>query len=863
MLIPTATYRLQFSKDFTFRQALGIGDYLADLGISTVYASPILEAFPGSSHGYDVTDFSRINPELGTMQDLEDLVKGLQQRGISWIQDLVPNHMNFSVHNRRLWDVLEKGRKSAYAPCFDIDWDHPLFGGRLLVPLLDSGLQEAIDAKRFRLAMREDTFALDYNGQYFPLNEASVRFLSTVYFSDGPGETDQILLRMASLSHDLSLIQDLLGRQHYLLAPYWATNREINYRRFFAINSLIGLRMEDPAVFDDYHRLTLGLYRKGWIQGLRIDHIDGLKDPYAYIERLRAAFGADCYIIAEKILETKEELPPGLDIQGTSGYEFLSSVNQVFTDVAGGTKLLQFYREMVPECSSYEDIVFAKKRAYLRFHMNGEWNNLVRLLLDKGLVAGVLADNVSVKEALGILIACFPVYRVYIRDDPHSRKWLSHAFREAIGRAPDLFFPLSLLQDLLEKENTSREGDRLEFLRRLMQLTGAIAAKGVEDTTFYCYNPLISHNEVGDTPGLLGLPIDHFHQKMAERRQNYPFSLNCTSTHDTKRGEDARTRIDLISERAAEWTSLVRSWRVMNDPFRTIAGGKGKRAPSVNDEYFIYQSILGAFPETGESIPLFSQRTKEYIRKALREAGVNSAHSAPDAPYESACMAFIDHLFDPSNKFVASLQAFLKEIDGFAEKYTLAMVALKTTLPGIPDFYQGSELWDLNYVDPDNRRTVCFDRRQRLLADLRSVMTGGQAALGQWLRATREQGGRKFFATRTLLHFRKRHPELFVKGDYLPLGVPVGKVLAYARRWRDKWALVIIPLGAGADAAVEAPGAPAKAPPAESLRLNLPPEWPTAWKHLFTGQSVTTGKGLDLNTLTEAFPVVVLESEST
>jgi (1->4)-alpha-D-glucan 1-alpha-D-glucosylmutase len=868
MFKPLATYRLQFSKDFTFRQALEITGYLADLGITTVYASPILQASPGSSHGYDTTDFSSLNPELGTMADLEDLVKGLQQKGITWIQDLVPNHMNFSSHNYRLWDVLKKGQDSPYAFYFDIDWNHPLFGGRLVVPLLDSGLEDTINAGRFQLVLSEEGFALAYKDMHFPLNNASNRFLSIVYFEGGPVDDEQTSLRLEALSHDLSLVQTLLSRQHYLLAPYQRTDKEINYRRFFAINSLIGLRMEDPRVFTEYHRLTLELYDKGWIQGLRIDHIDGLKDPYEYADRLRNTFGSGCYIIAEKILEIKEELPPGLDIQGTSGYEFLSHINQVFTDMSGASTLVQFYEALVPDYSRYDDVIFEKKGAYLRYHMNGEWNNLVRFLLDKELVAGVLAAAVPLKEALGVLIACFPVYRVYIRADgdtggpapldEHGRKWVAQAFREAGGRAPDHFFTLNQLQNLFAAGH-ARGADRLEFLRRLMQLTGAIAAKGVEDTAFYCYNPLISHNEVGDAPCLLGVSIERFHEKMQERLRRNSLSLNCTSTHDTKRGEDARIRINLISELAGEWISLVRSWQAMNEPFRTTIGRKS--APSANDEYFIYQSIVGGFPENFQNTPLFSRRTKEYMRKALRESGANTTHSAPDEQYETACMTFIDHLFDPGGGFMRSLLPFLQKAGGYAETYTQAMVILKSTAPGIPDFYQGSELWDLNYVDPDNRRPVCFARRQALLHDLQAAAAAGREALRKWLEDTRTEGGMKLFATHTLLHFRKRHPDLFMQGAYLPLPVEGGekKVLAYARKWQDQWALIIIPMGLG----TASPGTPPGAAPAaicRGLRLRLPAEWPSAWMHLFTGELVSTGEGLCLERLMEAYPVAVLDA---
>ena len=769
MFIPLSTYRLQFNKDFTFRQALGILDYLADLGISTIYASPILEAVPGSNHGYDVTDFAWLNPEIGTVEDLEALVHALHQKGMSWIQDIVPNHMNFSHHNRYLWDVWKKGEESVYASFFDIDWGHPLFGGRLLVPLLDRSLQQAIDDGLFQLLPGGEIGIWNLR---FPLNERSRQWIG-----------DEDPLHLAALSRDLPLIQNLLGMQHYLLAPYYGASREINYRRFFSINSLIGLRMDNERVFTEYHRLPLEWLQKGWIQGLRIDHIDGLKDPDTYLDRLRSAAGAGCYIVVEKILEARETLPTHWDIQGSTGYEFQARVDQVLTDKAGAAELTAFYQAAVP--GEFADIVFEKKAVYLRNHMNGEWNNLVRFLLDHGLVAGALVTQTSLKEALGLVIACFPVYRVYDYEQP----WIAIAFRAAVGRAPGLFSVLSQLEELFRPGGP--DPIRLEFLSKLMQLTGAIAAKGVEDTTFYCYNALLAHNEVGDSP----IPVEQdFHQWIKERQRRFPLSMNATSTHDSKRGEDARARLITLCTLATRWTTLTGFW---------------PHPPELafNDVYFIYQSITGAFPKDGRPTPLFSQRTKDYIRKALREAGERSTHVAPDHRYEQACMAFIDRLLDPEGGFIDTIQPFLRELDGAANPRSLEMVVLKTTLPGIPDFYQGSENWNLTYVDPDNRGTVSFRRQP--------------------------DAGVKWFVTRTLLHFRKKNPLLFQHGEYLP--VAGEGVLAYARRREDQWLLVVISLdGNRGNGGNDGSG----------HVLELPPGFPTSWIHLFTGEPLTTTGGL-------------------
>lgn len=885
MIRPSATYRVQLSKNFTFRHLEQIIDYLHELGISTIYASPIFKAMNGSDHGYDVVNPHTINDEIGTLDEFRSLSKKLKAKGFTWIQDIVPNHMSIISTNYKLWDVLERGRASAFENYFDIDWEHPQLKNKLLLPFLEAELHWCIDNDKVKIHYAENGFQLSYYQQAYPVNIESYELLlqqcsistdsfekELHYLFNQKNETfeewkkakEQFLKLLSTLglekkiikgvekiNTDKQLIKQIADTQHYKPEWYEVADKMINYRRFFTINNLICVRIEDETVFNDYHTLIKQLYDEGLIQGLRIDHIDGLKDPATYIDRLKKLLGNDCYVIAEKILEIKEQLPQSFHLEGTSGYEFLSYINQVLTDINGSEKLVLFYEQIAADFKNYYNIVFDKKFSFLKNAMHGEWNNLYRLLLSLKIVDNTIIEQNDLQKALGIVMAAFPVYRIYINEfplDDISKAIVEKAFDDARKRFPHLLPAFNALQNLFSKD-AARPNERLLFLQRLMQFTGPLAAKGVEDTTFYLYNPLISHNEVGDLPCVLGITVEEFHEKMQQRQILNPLSLNNTSTHDTKRGEDARIRINVLSELTDEWIDLVKFFIKENVTFKKQV--EGTMSPVVNDEYFLYQSIVGGFAEdltvNAESV----NRLKGFFIKALREAKFISTHTRPHAEYEQACIDFIDALFNSANPFMQKIVPFVQKVKSYAEVYTLSQVVIKSTAPGIPDYYQGCELWDLSYVDPDNRRQVNYNIRKQMLYELtQKEKTGVKNALC-WARENRLTGGEKLFVTKKILQYRKANNEMFIDGEYIPLECENAKrkAIAYARKNADKWLLVIIPTGIAAQKKGWS-----------DIKIPLPQNAPAQWKNIFTEETILTDGLLELKEIFNLFPVAVLES---
>jgi len=884
MIVPASTYRIQFNAEYTFKHLSGILDFLDELGITTIYASPLQLPTKGSTHGYDGIDPSRINEEIGTIDELAALAGQLKERNMNWIQDIVPNHLAFNTTNVWLLDVLERGTNSPYAGYFDIDWEHPFYQGKLMTPFLEGPLSDMLSDRKLRLTFREDGFFINYYEENYPVCPESLPFVlsgvtdeettnvhtnisSLIYAKEVTTDqwkqmkaafiaglhTEPILTalteKISQINDDPSLLSALLSMQHYVLCDFRDSHTQINYRRFFNVNGLICLRMEDEKVFEDYHRLIHEFYQKGYIHGLRIDHIDGLKDPTAYVERLRRLFGPDCYIIVEKILDQKEQLPAHFEIQGTSGYEFLSYINQVLTDNEGAEDLLGIYHHYVPKKEDYETIVYRNKFDNLQSYLNGEWDNLLRLLLSLNLIKDEEIRMVNLKNALGSFMAAFPVYRIYIPSFPleeNDRTLVNLAFEEALNRNPDLTYELKLLEALFHPaEETAETQNRLTFLQRLMQFTGPLAAKGIEDTTFYSYNPLISHNEVGDQPCMLGITNAVFHEKMQERQFKNPLSLNCTSTHDTKRGEDGRMRINLLSELTDEWKTLVEQWQHINEPHRIKLGDV--KAPLVNHEYFLYQAILGGFPEDGVLTEQFVERTKSYFVKVLRESKQMSDHVAPNLPYEKACTDFISHLLNPEHKFLPAFKPFLEKVTAYANTYSLVQTAIKIAAPGIPDIYRGCELWDISYVDPDNRRPVDYDLRISIQEQIRHLQQEGTDALLSYLRENWKAGAEKFYVTRTMLRLRREYPALFTGGDYIPVNVDGGErnIIAFHRRLQQHWLLLVLPVNI-----VETENF--------TMTVNLPDEAPRYWKNLLT-QKEFTGATLQVGDLLQQFPIAVLQ----
>ena len=882
MNIPSSTYRVQLHKGFTFADLRHILDYLQELGVSTIYAAPILKSRRNSMHGYDVVDPHVIDPEIGTIDELREIAAELKAKNMTWLQDIVPNHMAYDTQNHRLMDVLERGPGSPYYNYFDIDWNHPSkdLKGKLMVPFLGKELAQCLDEGDVTLGYGVDGFFIACYDTRYPLSTSAYdkvadQLLQLMELSNGPDLSSWRQQKREWFSHnmtnaetsliceqinkDKSRLKDILATQFYTLTFWKRTETEINYRRFFTVNELICLKMEDKHVFDEYHKLIKELYDENLIQGIRIDHIDGLQDPLTYLRWLRDLLGDDCYIIAEKILEAKESIPADWPIQGTSGYEFLSFVNQLVTDRQGARKLLNFYHELVPDLPPYEKLVVENKRRILRQYMRGEWDNLTHQFYSQHLGNGF--DRESLKNALAAVMVSMPVYRIYPDHLPlegDEKKAMDEAFQRAVDQANHAEEQVKYLQRLFVYGEEKERRDILAFEKRLMQFTGPLTAKGVEDTTFYVYNPLVSHDEVGDAPSILGITIDAFHGKMIQRLKNNPASLNATATHDTKRGEDARLRLNVLSEMPDIWIRWIREWMTSNAP-RKLSLDENLLAPSTNDEYFIYQTLVASFPHDLHMTNEFIQRLEAFMTKAMREAKQFSDWSDPNKAYENASLTFASAMLRDET-YTAAFIPLIGIVTKYATRYSLAQVLVKITAPGIPDIYQGCELWDLSFVDPDNRRPVDYAMRADILKQLKNAEQEGLTSLLGLLKSKRSDGYEKFFATYKALNLRRRYAPLFLDGEYIPLKT-TGRdqvVLAFARRVGRQWALTVIPLALAKNTQIDQPYADDAHSPSYVV---LPDDAPQYWKNVFTNERLTAAGRLYLFEAFKDFPVALLVSD--
>lgn len=883
MNYPISTYRIQLHKEFNFSKLIDIIDYLHRLGVHTIYASPILKSRAGSTHGYDVVDPHQIDPEIGTLDQLREIALMLRERNMMWIQDIVPNHMAFDTSNTRLMDVLERGPHSPYYEYFDIDWKHfrPGLRGKIMVPFLGDELTSCIEKGEVSLAVSDGGIVVKYFDTAYPLSVPAFEILS-----DRPGFSllrefiaksqairdtgkwhaarskmvsafsAEVADAIVAINQDKRFIAKLLDACYYQLAFWKRTETEINYRRFFTVNDLICLRVEQQEVFDEYHTFLKQLYDDGYIQGLRIDHIDGLYDPAGYVTRLRKLFGDKCYIIAEKILEAKEDMPEHWPIEGTSGYEFLSYVNQLITERAGSRQLVDFYHRLIPDMIPYDKLVLQNKRLILDSYMRGEWDNLFHLLKSLELDGGFPSERI--RETLALIMLAMPVYRAYPERmplRPSNAKILEETFARAFVIGKEYTTELTHFKNMFLSNDTAKEDGRvvLKFLKRLMQFTGPLTAKGVEDTTFYVYNPLISHDEVGDAPSMLAISLQGFHDKMIARWTSNRYSLNATATHDTKRGEDARIRVNVLSEIPEVWEKCVREWMAINQSLKRTVGEKV--APTVNDEYFIYQSLIGGFPENLAADETFLARFDDFLVKAMREAKAHTNWSSPDEEYEKAATAFVRALFSPDHGFAASFIPFLQTVIRYAEIYSLIQAVVKLTTPGIADTYQGCELWDLSFVDPDNRRPVDYNLRKTILDQFRS---GNIADTLAYIRTNRSRGFEKMFVTHRLLVTRRELSKVVREGEYIPLTVQGKNVraLAYARREEEGVLLVMLPLALGRTRQTDQPYAEL---PDETAVVELPDSWPVRWENVFTGEVLNTSR-VTLFDAFKDFPVAVFRS---
>ena len=762
-----ATYRVQLHAGFGFDDAAAIAGYLARLGVSHLYCSPYLQAAAGSTHGYDVVDHNRINSELGGAAGHARLAGRLDEAGLGQVLDIVPNHMAVGTRaNAWWWDVLEHGLQSRYADYFDIDWDppQPELAGLVLVPVLGDHYGRVLEAGELAVERRDGSLRVRYHDHEAPLSHRTLDELDR----DDQGEIPPSLIE--SLNRDPDALDALLRRQNYRLA-YWRTAAaELNYRRFFDIAALAGLRAEDPLVFADTHRVILGLVRDAVVDGLRVDHVDGLADPAGYLERLRDATGG-AYVVVEKILEPGETLPSSWPVAGTSGYDFLNAVNQLFTDSAGEAAMRGCYARFTAESADYADVVHAAKLQVMRDSLAAEVERLTSLLAQvcDGHRRERDFTRRQLRDALHELIAAFPVYRSYGHPGrPVSQADAGHvaaAVAAALRRRPGLDAELAgFIGELLTGAHPG--GPEADFMLHFAQVSAPVMAKGAEDTAFYRYLALASLCEVGGDPGRFGRPVQDFHRAMSDAAQHWPDSMLTLATHDTKRSGDVRARLSLLAELPEAWEQAVGRWARRNERHKRDGW------PDRNAEYLLYQTLVGAWP-------IDAARAAAFMAKAVREAKVHTSWTDPAPGYDEAVIAFVAAVL-ADREFVADLESFLAghRLVELGRVSSLAQVTLLLTCPGIPDLYQGTEVWDLSLVDPDNRRPVDYAARGRLLDALAGA--GPEAAL-----ARGDEGGPKLWLIHRLLGHRHRCPEAYAPGagyQALPVsGARAEHVVAFSR----------------------------------------------------------------------------------
>lgn len=848
MFNPVSTYRIQFHKDFTFAHLEKILPYLIKLGISTIYASPIFKSVPGSNHGYDNVDPLTINPEIGTLDQLSKISKKLKRNGIGWLQDIVPNHMAFHHDNPWLMDLLKKGEKSAFKNYFDQSLaDGSFFNGPIMVPFLGDDLDKVIANGELTIGLNNDKLAFKYADQLWPVNEFGVTTILKSFKHGGKDLKKLLKAKADQINSDKKLLAKIAGQQYYRLCNWKETDEQINYRRFFTVNGLICLNIQHQEVFNHVHQLTASLVKEGVFQGLRIDHIDGLFDPAQYLQRLRALTGDDTYIVVEKILEPGEELPSLWPIQGSTGYYFLSLVNNLFTNQESEKAFNAFYKDLVGKDKPVHRQIHDKKSLILTEHMNGELENLTNLFISSGLNEKAISKD-ELKEVISQLLIRFPVYRFYGNSLPlpaAEAEGLASILKKIKKNQPELTDAADLLEKVLvtnpQHGGKTADDAALYFYQRCMQLTGPLMAKGVEDTLMYTYNRFIDHNEVGDAPDAFGISVNDFHKVMQRRQQQWPMALNATATHDTKRGEGVRARLNVLSGISGEWLQKVREWQQLNE------GIKQPAVPDANDEYFIYQTLAGAYPMPGQPEDDFKNRLSEYLEKMLREAKRHSTWAEPDEAYETGVKQFASAILDKSRPFWTSFEQFHQKISDLGVVNSLAQALLKLTCPGVPDVYQGTELWDLSLVDPDNRRPVDYKIRGKYLHHQDDI---------SHLWENRFNGQIKEWLLNKALHLRKAHADLFSKGTYVPLtlkGLYADNFIAFARVHNGTWIITIAPLNV------------TQIPQRDGLyqwadtAIIIPDEAPAEFENTLTGVNDKHQKAIMLCEILQQLPFAVLK----
>ncbi len=907
-MTPRATYRLQFHAGFRFEDATRIASYLAELGISHVYASPYLKARPGSTHGYDITDHLSLNPELGDEQSFRAMLAAFGAAGLGQILDFVPNHMGVGGADNPLWlDVLEWGPEAEHAGWFDINWDpdNHYLAGKLLVPFL--GDQYGVELEKGNLTIKFDPeeggLAIwAYDVHKLPLcplhydtvlghEDAELDRLGDMFadlrqWRPEVGERARALKArlaglirekpdiravldrsLAALNADWRALDALIQRQFWRPAYFGVAGDEINYRRFFNINDLAGLRVELPAVFRHAHALILPMIEDGVLDGLRIDHIDGLLDPKAYLDSLRAAVQKPFYLVVEKILAAHEALRPDWKVEGTTGYDFANLALGALIDPGAEQGFTEIYKSFAGVDAPFARVVYDSKMRIMENEMASELSALGRDAARIARQNPMTADFTRqiLQRAIKQIVACFPVYRTYVDLDAGSDDADRRYLRWAVGQARRLdpaidstvfdFLGGALTGKLtLEPNSGFSRAAVLRFAMKLQQYSGPVMAKGLEDTAFYRYNRFVALNEVGGDPQRFGLSAAAFHKANAERAKSWPRAMLATSTHDTKRGEDVRARLAVLADMPDEWGRQVQIWsRLLRARRGDVAGDAA--APGRNDEYLLYQLLVGSWPiellDTSDASALedYGLRIKGALTKSMREAKVVSFWGAPDADYEDAMQSFAAAALDPSNNaFLSSFLPFAQRVARLGVDNSLAQLALKLTAPGVPDIYQGCEMWDFSLVDPDNRRPVDFEARRRALGSIVPMLAKSrQAAMRELIDHWRD-GRVKLAVTALLLDLRKRQEALFAEGSYEPLplcGAKSDFALGFART-----------AGAAAVAVLIAryPG-----------RREADPEWgesavtlaPGAWTDVLTSRRLEGGPAL-LAEIFATLPAAVL-----
>jgi malto-oligosyltrehalose synthase len=832
-----ATYRLQLHRDFTFYDLEKILGYISDLGISHLYLSPILSSSPGSMHGYDGTNPQSISEERGGEAGFARLMYRMKKRsdleGV--ILDIVPNHLAFHHQNPAWWDLLKKGTRSWYWQVFDLRTEKE--NSKIVIPVLGAPLLEILAKNEITITKYNNEPALKYYDHIFPLaTESKVNFQNAT-------------------SRDM---ERLLNQQHYKLVP-WQNVQEINYRRFFDINSLAGIRIEDRKVFDwDHKKISELMNQYPHIHGLRVDHIDGLKAPGAYLERLKE-FSSHVWV--EKILGEKEELPPYWQTEGTTGYEFSILSSRVFVDLRGLLLLHSHYLKKIDnQWELFRACVYDSKKEILLHHFPAELNDLLdRLEEILSPQERRVFSRKDLEEALIEVTACLRVYRTYVvRGRSLENNFLTEAFLEAEGRGSlKSLKALTWLKNIFFKPRGSWNDKQYEFIKRWEQVTGPVMAKGLEDTALYRYCPLLSLNAVGGNPDWIGEAIVEFHRAQQIQLREHPLNMNASSTHDTKQSGDVRSRIHVLSELPTDWTALAESMLKMI-PQASTASKRGA--------YLVLESVIGTWPLNGKVDKEYVERIQQYFIKAAREAKLETSWTEVNDEYEKKLELFVKRLLQPNTLrdkvFFTKLRKFAERCSYFGAFNSLSNLALRVCGSGLPDFYQGTELWDLSLVDPDNRRPVDYELRSKLLKKQFQGLRKNRAQFLKDILQHWQTGEVKLFVTRTLLFTRKRHPDLFTYGEYLPLSVEgpsKNHHICLLRTYKNRKLLVVVPRLL-ADFEKLKKDLTIKNKHHLDGILQLPASSQRhKWRHVFTGETLT-GAELSTTDLYKSFPLAVLIS---